>query len=142
MFKVPVYVAAGSWGNVPPLRSMLNAMLSVRLEFLLAPVIATVASRKPALAAPKATVFTRDDDAPPLSEILKAEDGMLLPAPSVNAVAALAKYASTVTYVRPGFKTQAVVAVTFVLPALVALPAASVKFTALADNETVSDSAS
>jgi hypothetical protein len=72
---------------------------------------------------------------------LKAEDGMLFPAPSVNAAAALTKYASTVTCVRPGFKTHAVVAVTFVLPALVALPVASVKFTALADKETVSDSA-
>jgi hypothetical protein len=140
MFRVPVYVAAGSCGNAPPLRSMLKAMLSVRFAFLFAPVILTVASRKPAFAAPKATVLTSGAANAPLSEMLKAEDGMLFPAPSVRAAAALAKYASIVTFVRPGLRTHAVVAVTLVLPGLLALPAASVKFTAFADRETVSDS--
>jgi hypothetical protein len=43
--------------------------------------------------------------------------------------------------VRPGFNTQAVVAVTLVLPGLLALPAAKVKLTLLVDKFTVSDSA-
>jgi len=142
MFNVPVYVAAGSCGSVPALKSMLNAMLSVRLAFLFIPVMATVASRNPAFAAPNATVFTSGDEAPPLSEILNADEGMLSPAPSVNATGALAKYASMVTCVRPGFRTQAVVAVIAALPGLPALPAAMVKLTAFADRLTVSDSAS
>jgi len=53
---VPVYVPAGNCGNVPPLKLMLNAIASVRLLFSLALVMATFASRNPALAAPNATV--------------------------------------------------------------------------------------
>src|SRR5215467_10540266 len=110
---------------------MLNAIASVRLEFLFAPVMATLASRRPALAPPKATVLVRAADAPPLSAIKKLAEGMLSPTPSVRADAELPKYAYTPTAVRPGFNTHAVVAVMLVLPAFVPLPAVSVKFTAL-----------
>src|SRR6266568_2544460 len=119
---------------------MLNAITSLRLPVLFAPVIATLANCSPPLAAPKTTVLVSAVDAPPLSEIKNAEDGMLSPTPSVKAAAALAKYAYTPTAVRPGFNVHAVVAVMLVLPALAALPALSVKFTALAERLSVSDS--
>src|SRR5207245_4356459 len=88
----------------------------------------------------KTTVLVSAVDAPPLSEMKKAEDGMLSPTPSVRAAAALAKYAYTPTAVRPGFNVQAVVAVMLVLPGFAALPALSVKFTALAERFSVRDS--
>src|SRR6266496_2408507 len=72
--------------------------------------------------------------------MVKSADGMLLPAPSVSAAAELAKYAYTPTAVRPGFNTHAVVAVMLVLPGLAAAPEVSVKFTALAERFSVSDS--
>src|SRR6266700_80217 len=112
---------------------MLKAMTSVRLEVLLAPVMATFAICKPPLAPPNTTVLVSAVDAPPLSAMKNADEGMLSPTPSVRAAAALAKYAYTPTAVRPGFNVQAVVAVMLVLPGLAALPAASVKLTALAD---------
>src|SRR5260370_7905293 len=65
---------------------------------------------------------------------------MLSPTPSVRAAAALAKYAYTPTAVRPGFNVQAVVAVMLVVPGFAALPALSVKFTALAERFSVRDS--
>ena len=70
---------------------MLNAITSLRLALLLAPVMATLASCKPPLAAPNATVLVRAVDAPALSAMKKADEGMLSPAPSVNAAAAFAK---------------------------------------------------
>ena len=70
---------------------MLNAITSVRFEFLFAPVIATLASCRPPLAPPNATVLVSSVHAPPLSAIKKSADGILLPAPSVKAAAELAK---------------------------------------------------
>src|SRR5713101_4563917 len=119
---------------------MLNAITSLRLPVLFAPVIATLANCSPPLAAPKTTVLVNAVDAPPLSEMKNAEDGMLSPTPSVRAAAALAKYAYTPSSVRPGFNVQAVVAVMLVLPGFAALPALSAKFTALAERFSVRDS--
>src|SRR6266496_5993839 len=70
----------------------------------------------------------------------KAEDGMLLPAPSVNAAAALVNDAYSPTVVRLGLITQDVVAVTVVLPGLVALPGVRLNVTELPERLTVSDS--
>jgi hypothetical protein len=53
----------------------------------------------------------------------------------------LAKYAYTPTAVRPGFRTHLVVATTVLLPALVGLPALSMKFTVAVLRLTVRDSA-
>jgi hypothetical protein len=91
-------------------------------------------------------VSAPDVPAPPLpapvSAMLKAEEGIVAPlAAPVSAAAELPKYAYTPTAVRPGFKTQVVVAVTPVLPALVLLPALRVKLTALAERLSVRDSA-
>jgi len=91
MFSVPVYTAAGSCGSVPVLRSMLNAIRSVRLLWRFAAVTATLASCSPALAAPNGALAVSAVEGPALSEILNAEDGMLFPAPSVRAAAALPK---------------------------------------------------
>jgi hypothetical protein len=55
---------------------------------------------------------------------------MLSPAPSVKAAVPLGTQAHNVTWVRPGFKLHAVWIVLVVLPALAAVLAASVKFTA------------
>src|SRR6476660_8337787 len=110
--------------------------------------MATFAIRKPAVAPPYATVLVNAPEVPapplpaPVSVILKADEGILTPlAVPVRAAALLAKYAYTPTAVRPGFNTQVVVAVMFVLPALTALPAVIVKLTALAERLSVSDSA-
>src|SRR5207302_3017771 len=102
---------------------MLNAIASVAEETLFVPLMVVFRRRKPPFAAPNAAVLVRAFEAPPLSAILNAEEGMLLPPPSVRAAVASAKYASTVTAVRVGFRIQDVVAVIPVLPGLVVLPA-------------------
>ena len=121
---------------------MLNAIASVRLLWSLALVMATLASRKPALAAPNATVLVNAVEAPPLSEIKKAEDGMLSPTPSVSAAEALEKYAYSPTVLRLGFITHAVLAVMLELPAFAALPAVKLNVTEWDERLMVSDSAS
>src|SRR5262249_3777841 len=63
-----------------------------------------------------------------------------LSVPSVNAAAALAKYAYKPTAVRPGFRTQDVLAMMLELPGLVLLPATSAKFTEFAESVIVIDS--
>ncbi len=64
---------------------MLKFMLSVRLPERLLPRIGVEESCSPALAPPNGTVLVNALNAPPLFEIWKSADGMLLPAPSVNA---------------------------------------------------------
>jgi hypothetical protein len=50
-----------------------------------------LAKCKPALAPPNGWVLVKGWKAPPLSEMEKAEDGTLSPAPSVNAAVELVK---------------------------------------------------
>jgi hypothetical protein len=65
---------------------------------------------------------------------------MLLPAPSVSAAVELEKNAYSFKLPTLGFNAQLVVAVTDVLPGLLALPAVKVKFTACEDSDTVIES--
>lgn len=85
--KVPL----GRFGS--PVRLMLKSIKSVRLPDLLFPRIGVVDNRRPALAPPNGTVFTKGRNAPPLFEMEKAEDGILPPVPSVKADAAVLKNA-------------------------------------------------
>src|SRR5438876_5006691 len=127
---------------------MLNVIESVRVAFILAPVMPTFASPSPAVAPPKATVFVNAPEVPapplpaPASAMLKAAEGIVEPlAAPVRADVLLAKYAYTPTAVRPGFRTHLVVATTLLLPALAALPALNVKLTVAVLRLTVRDSA-
>lgn len=65
---------------------------------------------------------------------------MLLPDPSVKAAAEFEKNAYTLTLPTLGFNTHEVVAVTPVLPGLLAFPALKLKFTALLDKEMLIES--
>ena len=140
MVSVPVYTPAGKFGE--PLKLMLNFIRSVRLPDLLKPRIGVLESSNPALAPPNGTVFVSVLKAPPLFEIENADEGMLFPAPSVNATAELAKNEYRLRVRRLGRSVHAVVAVIEVLPALAGLPAVRVKFTALAESVTETDSVS
>ena len=97
-------------------------------------------NRNPALAPPNGTVFVNGRNPPPLFEIRNADEGMLLPAPSVRAAADVAKKAYTETDPMLGRRVHDVVAVMAVLPGLFGLPAVKVKFTAFAESVTVTDS--
>ena len=88
MTSVPVYRPEGRFGT--PLKSILNFITSLRLPVLLLPKIGVVERSNPAFAPPKGTVLESAKNAPPLFEIENADEGMLLPTPSVNADAALA----------------------------------------------------
>jgi hypothetical protein len=64
----------------------------------------------------------------------------LLPAPSVSAAVELEKNAYSFRLPTLGFNAQLVVAVTDVLPGLLALPAVKLKLTAFDDSDTVMES--
>lgn len=97
-------------------------------------------SISPAFAPPNGTVVVSAVKGPALLETWKSDEGMLSPAPSVRAIAELAKNAYTFTLPTLGFRAQEVVAVMPRLPGLLALPGVKVKFTALPDNDTESES--
>ena len=67
MVRVPVYTPAGKFGSGA--RLILNVIESLLVPVLLYPRIGTDDNSRPALAPPKATVFVRAANAPPLSEI-------------------------------------------------------------------------
>jgi hypothetical protein len=119
---------------------MLKFIKSVCEPERLFPRILVVDSSSPAFAPPNGTVVVSAVNGPALLEISKPAEGILSPAPSVRAAAELAKKAYTFTLPTLGFSAQAVVAVIPVLPGLLALPGVNVKFTALLDNDTVSES--
>jgi hypothetical protein len=104
------------------------------------PRILVVDNNIPAFAPPNGTVLVRAVNGPALLEIWKSAEGILWPAPSVRAVAELAKNAYTFTLPTLGFSAQAVVAVMLALPGLLAFPGVRVKFTALLDNDRLSES--
>src|SRR5580765_262121 len=115
---------------------MLKFITSVRVPVRLFPRIFICEIRSPALAPPKGTVLVSAVNGPALSESWKSADGMLLPAPFVNADAELEKNAYRVRLPTLGFNSQEVVAVTLTLPGLLALPCVRLKFTALLESET------
>jgi hypothetical protein len=119
---------------------MLKFIKSVCEPERLFPRILVVDNNIPAFAPPNGTVVVSAVNGPALLETSKSAEGMLSPAPSVIAAAELAKNAYTFTLPTLGFSAQAVVAVMPVLPGLLALPGVKVKFTALLDNDTVSES--
>src|SRR5690349_13512939 len=119
---------------------MLKFMLSVRLPERLLPRIRVDESCSPALAPPNGTVFVSAANAPPLLEISKSADGILFPAPSVKAEVELEKNAYSFRLPTLGRSNHVVVAVTAVLPGLLALPCVNVKLTAFDESETVIES--
>lgn len=138
MVSVPVYVAGGKFGSGA--RLMLKFIASLRDPLRLLPRIGVEDSWRPAFAPPNGTVLVRALKGPALSEIWKSADGMLFPAPSVNAAVELEKNAYSFRLPTLGLKSQVVVAVTDVLPGLLALPTVKLKFTAGEDSETVMES--
>ena len=70
---------------------MLKVIASLIVPFLLKGPISIDSKCRPALAPPTGKVLVSAWDAPALSEMKKAEDGMLCPAPSVKAEVELAK---------------------------------------------------
>ena len=133
-----MYVAAGRLGIV--VRLMLKFIKSVCEPERLFPRILVVDNSIPAFAPPNGTVVVNAVNGPALLEIWKSAEGILSPAPSVRAAAELAKNAYTFTLPTLGFRAQEVVAVMPRLPGLLALPGVRVKFTALPDNDTESES--
>ena len=119
---------------------MLKFIVSVCDPVRLFPRMRVDESINPAFAPPNATVVLSAVSGPALLEIWKSAEGMLLPAPSVNAAAELAKNAYTFTLFTLGFSNQRVVAVIAVLPALLPLPGVIVKLTALAESVTLIES--
>src|SRR4051794_5526108 len=119
---------------------MLKFIKSVCEPERLFPRILVVDSSRPAFAPPNGTVVASAVNGPALLEISKSAEGILSPAPSVSAAVELAKNAYTFTLPTLGFRAQEVVAVMPRLPGLLALLGVKVKFTALLDNDTVSES--